>query len=109
LPLSFGKILASRHPSIKQHQAGVELNARTDHELISWDSADFYDGITDHALFFGADLDTPPQLLQMNGDHFRPLSATPLRDFANNLGYEGRNIRKNHGFTTTRPILLQPR
>lgn len=44
--------------------------------LVGADVAHFADRSAHRPLFVGADLDTPPQLLQMNADHYAPPCAT---------------------------------
>jgi hypothetical protein len=79
LPLAAREILASGKPAIDQQQAVAELLAGSDDNLIGGHKPHLRDRITDHALFFGADLNTPSQLLQQNRDHYAALSGTRRR------------------------------
>jgi hypothetical protein len=86
LTFSARKILASRHPAIKQKQACMSFLACPDGKRIGRQSARLGNDAANGTLFFGTDLDTPTQLLDMHADHKRRL-VQRLSEIAVNLGY----------------------
>ena len=69
LPLAARQVLGPRRPSIEQNGAAIKLFARSYDHRVRADLAHFRHRIANRLLLFGADLDTSPELLQVNADH----------------------------------------